>query len=303
LRNRPKNSKRKEAATPMNPIKKRGKGGSGHLLDRCRMLLLALPAILILAGCAAMPETAPEPEAMSSVPPPILWRQLAAAEEKPPALKALARIDIATPSGRYPLKAAILLQYPDRLRLESIPLFGPPDFYLTFEKDTLKVLLPQEGKYYIGTPSPAQLTALLPFFSHRFQLSDMLALFRGTVPRIQGQDVTLKGFLEGKYDRLEVYRGGSKIQAFWLERGSGALHQAALWELDGELRYRVRFEDRGSINETGDFPAKISAAIGDSNPVTLTLRYTDLQILDGIEAALFALEIPDGMEPIRFNDE
>ncbi|OPY81967.1 MAG: hypothetical protein A4E70_00942 [Syntrophus sp. PtaU1.Bin005] len=287
----------------MNPIKNKKKSGSGKPMGRCRMLLLALPAILILAGCAAMTETAPEPVAMSSVPPPMLWQQLAAAEEKPPALKALARIDIATPSRRYPLKAAILLQYPDRLRLESIPLFGPPDFYLTFEKDTMKVLLPQEGKYYIGAPSPAQLAAFLPFFSYRFQLSDMLALLRGTVPRFQGPDVTLKGFLEGKYDRLEVYRGENKIQAFWLEQGSGALHQAALWGRDGELRYRARFEDRGSIKETGDFPAKISVVIGDSNPVTLTLRYTDLQILDGIEAALFALEIPDGMEPVRYNEE
>jgi hypothetical protein len=29
----------------------------------------------------------------------------------------------------------------------------------------LKVYLPQEGKYYIGTPSPVQLASFLPFIS------------------------------------------------------------------------------------------------------------------------------------------
>ncbi len=287
----------------INPIGKKGKSGFGRSLYRFTIFLPVLLANLILAGCAVTREVAPAPEAASSVSPQILWQQRAAAEEKPTALKALARIDISTPSGRYPLKVAILLQYPDRLRLESLPLFGPPDFYLTFEKGTLKVLLPQEGKYYSGTPSQTELAAFLPFLSDRFQLTDMMAILRGTVPRVQDQDVILKGFQEGKYDRLEVYRREQKIQAFWLEQGSNALVQAARWGQDGELRYKARFTDHGSFKEAANLPAKISVTIGDSNPVTLTLNYTDLQILAEIQEASFLLEIPDGMEPVKLKEE
>ncbi|OPY91109.1 MAG: hypothetical protein A4E72_00267 [Syntrophus sp. PtaU1.Bin208] len=287
----------------MNPMEKKAKSGFGRLLRRLTILFLMLPAILIFAGCAVTREVAPAPEAASSVSPQILWQQLAAGEEKPTAMKALARIDIATPSGRYPLKVAILLQYPDRLRLESLPLFGPPDFYLTFEKGTLKVLLPQEGKYYRGTPSQTELAAFLPFLSYRFQLTDMMAILRGTVPRIPDQGVTLKGFQEGKYNRLEVYRRGEKIQAFWLEQGSNALVQATRWGQDGELHYKARFSDHGSFKEAAELPAKISVAIGDSNPVTLSLNFTDLQILEGIPEASFLLELPDGMEPVKLKEE
>jgi len=265
--------------------------------------LLPLLALLSLAGCAVTPTVAPTPQDLSPLSLQSHRQQLIAAESRPTALKALARIDITTASGRYPLKVAILLQYPDRFRMESLPLFGPPDFYLTLEKGTLKVLLPQEGKYYLGTPSQSQLQPFLPFLSPRFQFSDMLALLRGTVPLDQDSDTTLKGFQEGKYDRLEVYRWEQKTQVFWLERESNALVRATRWDQNGNLCYTAQFEDHGGIKEAAGFPTKISITTGEPNPVTLTLRYTDLQIVEEIQAALFSLEIPAGMEPIRLNED
>jgi len=272
--------------------------------QRFTIRLLPILAVLSLAGCAVTPVApTPAPEGMNASSLQSRWQQLAAAESKPTALKALARIDITTSSGRYPLKVAILLQYPDRFRMESLPLFGPPDFYLTLEKGTLKVLLPQEGKYYLGTPSQSQLTSFLPFLSSRFQFSDMLALLRGTVvPLNQDSDTTLKGFQEGKYDRLEVYRWEQKTQVFWLERESNALVRATLWDQDGNLCYTAQFEGHGGIKEAAGFPTKISITTGEPDPVTLTLRYTDLQIVEEIQAALFSLEIPAGMKPIRLNE-
>jgi len=265
--------------------------------------LLPLLALLSLAGCAVTPTVAPTPQDLSPLSLQSHRQQLIAAESRPTALKALARIDITTASGRYPLKVAILLQYPERFRMESLPLFGPPDFYLTIENGELKVFLPQEGKYYTGTPSQAQLASFLPFISSRFQLSDMLALLRGTVPLSQYPDITLKGFQESEYYRLEVYRGKEKAQVFWLEPRSNQLIRATRWGKNGELLYTAQFEAYGGLKEAADFPTKISVTTGQPNPTTLTLQYTDLQFLQEIQPALFSLEIPPGIEPSRLNKE
>jgi len=265
--------------------------------------LLPLLALLSLAGCAVTPTVAPTPQDLSPLSLQSHRQQLIAAESRPTALKALARIDITTASGRYPLKVAILLQYPERFRMESLPLFGPPDFYLTLEKGTLKVLLAHDGKYYLGTPSQSVLGSFLPFLSSRFQFADMLALLRGTVPLNQDPDTTLKGFRDGKYDRLEVYRRDRKIQDFWLEHETGTLVRATHWDEEGNLGYTAQFEEHGGFKEAPDFPKKISLTTGEPNPITLALRYTDLQIVAEIQADLFSLEIPAGMEPIRLNEE
>src|SRR5512136_1786945 len=50
-------------------------------------------------------------------------------------IKAIARIEVNAPAGRYPLKVALALWRPSSLRLESIPLIGPADFFLTVHEN------------------------------------------------------------------------------------------------------------------------------------------------------------------------
>jgi len=289
--------------TLFNKSYKAGNNRSRSHLRSVMTLLFRFLAILMFAGCSLIPAVTPAPQKISSFSPQDRWQLLNAAARAPKALKALARINLSTSSGRYPLKVAILLHYPERFRMESLPLFGPPDFYLTIENGELKVFLPQEGKYYTGTPSQAQLASFLPFISSRFQLSDMLALLRGTVPLSQYPDITLKGFQESEYYRLEVYRGKEKAQVFWLEPRSNQLIRATRWGKNGELLYTAQFEAYGGLKEAADFPTKISVTTGQPNPTTLTLQYTDLQFLQEIQPALFSLEIPPGIEPSRLNKE
>ncbi|OPY12827.1 MAG: hypothetical protein A4E66_01007 [Syntrophus sp. PtaB.Bin001] len=276
--------------------RRHGRAGS-FLFSLFKLLIMAL-----FAGCAFMPPAAPVPQ-LPSPDVQILWQKLIAAEKAPKAIKAVARIDIVTQSERYPLKTAILLQYPDSLRVESLPLFGPPDFYLVIENERLKVLLPQEGKYYVGSSSPKELAAFLPFISSRFQLADMFSLLRGTVPLIKDEDVILRGFPDKEFYRLEAYKGKQKRQALWLKPGSDQLVRATLWDRDGSILYTAQFEAYGYLKEAVDFPAKISVATGQSDPVIFNLNYTDLQFPQEIAEDLFSLKIPPGVEPLILNKE
>lgn len=283
-------------------FRRAGTDRTGSPLYRVR-LLCGLLAMLMCAGCAGTQALTPAPLNSPYSSPQERWQRLNAEENIPKALKAIARIDLTTSSGRYPLKVAILFQYPERFRMESLPLFGPPDFYLTVENGDLRVFLPQEGKYYIGTTSPTQLAPFLPFFSSRFQLFDMLALLRGTLPLIRDHDVTLKGFQEREYYRLEVYRGEEKAQVLWLKPESNRLVRATRWGKNGELLYTAQFEGHGGLREAAGFPLKISVTTGPPSPATLILRYMDLQFPEDIPPDAFSLAIPPGVEPLRLNKE
>lgn len=266
-------------------------------------LLLGLLAFLLLAGCALKPALPPPPGKPSPYTPESRWQQLQNAQRAPVAMKALARIDLTTPSGRYPpFKVAFLLQAPDSFRLESLPLFGPPDFYLSLQNGEMQIFLPQEGKYYVGPPSRKALAAYLPFLSPGFGLSDLLVLLRGAVPLVQNEDVTLNGFQERDVYRLEVYRGEEKVQEFWLAAESNELLRASRWD-KGELLYTARFEGYGGLKEAAGFPAEISVTTGQLEPTTLKIRYKDLQFPRDLSPALFSLEVPPGIEPLRLNGD
>ncbi len=266
-------------------------------------LLLGLLALLLLAGCALKPTLTPPPEKPSPFTPESRWQQLQTSLRAPIAMKALARIDLTTPSGRYPpFKVAFLLQAPDSFRLESLPLFGPPDFYLSLQKGEMQIFLPQEGKYYVGPPSRKRLAAYLPFLSPGLGLSDLLVLLRGAAPLVQDQGVTLKGFQERDAYRLEVYRAEEKVQELRLATESNDLLRTSRWD-KGELLYTARFEGYGGLKEAAGFPAEIAVTTGQPEPATLTVRYKDLQFPRDLSPDLFSLEVPPGIEPLRLNGD
>ena len=61
-------------------------------------------------------------------------------------VKAIARIEVTTPEGRYPLKAVLVLKRPSSLRLESIPLIGPADLFFDRPRKCLESFCAGEEK-------------------------------------------------------------------------------------------------------------------------------------------------------------
>ncbi|MBW2560533.1 MAG: hypothetical protein JRE40_06715, partial [Deltaproteobacteria bacterium] len=115
-------------------------------------------------------------------------------------IRATARISLSFPEGDYSRKMALLLQMPSSLRVEAIPLFGPADFFLSANKEVLKVFFPGEGKFYVGAATRKNLSL---FFKVFLSPADMVPLLAGLPPHITGGSLS-GGHLEKGLYRIDI---------------------------------------------------------------------------------------------------
>ena len=91
---------------------------------------IVLLGMFFLSGCAGGRVAEPGSPYLS---PETALRALASSDPGDRTLTAIARIEIKSHGERHVLKAALMMKRLAQLRLESIPLFGPPDFFLSID--------------------------------------------------------------------------------------------------------------------------------------------------------------------------
>lgn len=242
---------------------------------------------LIISGCAVGRVASP---AAAYDTPEAALRELAA----PPvaAITATARVEISSPTERYPLKAAVMLRAPADLRLESIPLLGPPDFFLSLEAGELRVFLPEKGDYHIGPATRQNIARLL-----RLPLSaaEVVALLMGRPPADKESGADWQGEQEEGLYRLDRYRAGEKIRSLWIDPATARLIRVRIFTGREETAYTAEFTDHRRVGD-GFLPQRLTIS---GAGVTLAVRYTDTRLLDD-ETASFSLPVPEGIIPTPF---
>ncbi len=250
---------------------------------RAAFLMTAL-AGLLLSGCATVKTAVPS---VTYVSPEAALGALTLPVPSP-ALAATARIEILARSERYPLKAALILKEPASLRMESIPLLGPPDFFLTVNDGQLRAYLPPKGTFYVG-PAPSRPLTLPPpcLASSRNRLPDL-----GHAPgKSLRPDGLAGGEEEGLYPRGPD-RPGHK-DPFPLDRsGRGRLMKVRTFAADGGILYTAEFDEHIRIGNAW-IPRRLVIAGQDGS---VRVSYTDIAPLDD-DADVFVLPIPEGISP------
>ncbi len=113
-------------------------GKSRKTANAAAMVLITLA---VLSGCAARalpPAQISDPKSMLEK----IWRQ----SQPDKTFGAIASVRIESPEGTYSTKAALIAREPGLLRLETIPVFGTPDFLLTINEQEHESLLHQAGE-------------------------------------------------------------------------------------------------------------------------------------------------------------
>lgn len=214
-------------------------------------------------------------------------------------VKAIARIEVNTPEGRYPLKAALVLKRPSSLRLESIPLIGPADLFLAVHENVLKVFVPGKGKFYVGKATKINLARFLPVAATGIEIEGMTSILTGTHPQIKGNSITLNGSPDGDLCRVDILSESRKIQSLWVDR-EGFLVRADLFAGDGSRLYSAKFIGRDHI-ENMTLPENVTIAYGDNDKPDIIIRYVDIGPAKGIDATVFDLKPPPGIIPISLD--
>ncbi len=189
------------------------------------------------------------------------------------AFTATTRIEINHHGNRYPLKVAVMMKRPAFLRVESIPLMGPPDFYLSIAEGELRVFLPGKGAFYTGRATPRNISR---FFPVSMPAADMISLLMGVPPEDAEEMQSLGGRTGrralpcrsvpvGKEDALPVDRSGGRTAHPVPEvhgRGNGIVYTADFADHvrigEGFLPQQVTIRDGG--NGHSDHPLHGSPA-------------------------------------------
>ncbi|MCG6534696.1 MAG: hypothetical protein L7F78_08420 [Syntrophales bacterium LBB04] len=215
-------------------------------------------------------------------------------------VKAIARIEVNTPEGRYPLKAALVLKRPSSFRLETIPVIGPADLFLTVHENVLKVFVPQNGKFYIGKATTRNLAHFIPVPATALSIEDMTSILLGMHPEIRGKTITLDGSSEGSLYRIDILSENRKIQSLWVEPEEDRLVRVDLFADNNSRLFSARFIGRGRV-ENMTMPENVTIAYGDNDKPAIIIRYVDIGPAKGIDATIFDLKPPPGVIPISMD--
>jgi hypothetical protein len=209
-----------------------------------RTLPLFLIAALTLSGCAGHKPSVP-PAFYDS--PGAALRALAASSPGAQAVTATTRIAINRHGERYPLKVAVMMQRPDFLRVESIPLMGPPDFYLSIAEGELRVFLPGKSAFYTGRATP----------QNSMPAADMVSLLMGVPPDGAEEMQSPGGESEEGLYRVDQYLSGRKTRSLWIDPAGGRLIRLRRFTEEGTVVYTADFADHARIGE-GFLPQQLT---------------------------------------------
>jgi hypothetical protein len=252
---------------------------------------IAVCCLLLLAfcGCAAVP---PVKEQLDFLTPDAALKHITAQIPDDVALQATANMHMTIRGERYPLKLAVVAKKPAFLRIEAIPLIGPPVFFLSIRNQTLKVFLSGNRTFYIGRATSDNVQRYVPFRMHP---EEMVAVLMGTVPALYGQTTSVTGGHEGDHYRINI-RGIEQRQSLWVRMADGFLEQMEVQHNQGSS-YRVRFEDPLRI-EGSMLPQKATLAFEGQDGSVLSIRFTDIRILKQFDPGIFDLTVPPDITPV-----
>jgi outer membrane lipoprotein-sorting protein len=265
---------------------------------RLPSLFFILSFFFIFLGCATQKAPTVNHISKNTFPPPqVILEKIDRDDQCKYSLKAIANIEVNTFRGRYPLKAAVMVKRPSSLRIEVLPLIGPPELILSVHESVLKVFLPQKGEFYIGHASEKNLGYFFPFSTAGLLIEDITSILLGTHPTIKEKSLTLKGSSDESFYRMDILSEKRKIQSLLIDIENNKLVRVNLFDADSNQLYSVRFFGQSPV-ENFTIPDTITIATGDDKKPYIIIRYSDVQITTGIDTATFDLKPPAGIKTI-----
>lgn len=272
-------------------------------LARCLVAAGGLLAALTLPACAFLGFRAPArpggPAALPSAAD--LHEALEARRTAVTSLRALARVRISDPGGTVSSRDAIVVERPDRLRVDVLSALGPAALAFTVDGGRLQVYAAGEKTLYTGAASPANLSRYAGVGLAPEQIVDLLL---GTPPAAGGTDpgeaVVAADPETGWTGLRQPMEGGARV--VWFDWFNGARVPVAIEDRadDGTVLWRARFD--GHVAAAGPpLPTRITLeapALG--RVVDIALR--DLDVNAAVEDGVFALLVPPGARVISLDE-
>jgi hypothetical protein len=250
--------------------------------------MLALLICCFLASCAPAVTLTHAPDQLPAPLDP-RWEKLSGRNQVRSGLRAMSDIDLTAEGGRRHLRVAMLLQLPSLMRIESIPLFGPPDFFLSLNREKLKIFLPGEKEYYQGRPSRENLSRFLPL---SLSPTDMVYVLMGLPPPppVTEKKIGYRESREGDRQRLELFLNNRIIRTLWSDSNVERLTDMEILDADTKLTHRVSYGNYLRLGES-DWPQQVTIVSQDGK-ARIIVNYDDMELCAPEDEEIFDLPIP-----------
>lgn len=269
-------------------MSRRGRRGTESCPRRHTTILAAL-LLCILTGCttaivAPVPSQAPTRQWN----PGELIEALRQRAEQFRSLRALARLDYTGPEGKNGFQEAILVQRPDRLRLETLSFLGAIMIVTVNDKEILGYL-PREGAFLRGERSTENLRRLtkIPL---GLEMKEVTALLLGlppvntrAAPQQNGNSVIFSS-VNGGQD-VVTFDTNEAVPSQWERRTAG-----------GEADITVKFADY-TATPVGLFPSRI-AIESTVQKRQLQIHYQEPELNATLPTELFTQQKPANVKEL-----
>jgi hypothetical protein len=258
-----------------------------------RLTWLAILALLLMAGCRALPP-APPPVAVAS--PEELLSRLQSRHRTIQSFQAKGRITVLAPQQNYSGTALLKGILPATLRVDVLDFFGRTILSFATDGSQVQVLSPREGKFFHGPATPRNLAAFIP---PAVTLPQAVRLLAGALPLSPGV-ADRSEYDPGKGQYLMEWRGegGTLQERLWVAAQGLAPAEEVWYGQAPEPRFSAQFSDFGAL--VPDLPEKLT--LKTTTPkIELRLVYTELRLNPPLNAADLVLQPPPGVAvvPLR----
>jgi hypothetical protein len=246
--------------------------------QRLKFLILALVGFG-WAGCAtvAPPEPQlPAPKWESTA----LLKSMAQRRDQFRSVRALAQVDYAGPDGRHSFQEAVVVQRPDRLRLETLSYLGAILIVTANDKEIVGYH-PREGVFVRGRRSKEN---LLRYTKIPLELDEITSLLVGLPP------VDPSAPSKQEENTLIFSPDGRKKDALAFESQQPVPTKWERFNASGAVELNARFADYVST-PAGLFPSKITIE-APLQKKKLEIRYQEPELNGKIPSELFTQQKP-----------
>ena len=241
-----------------------------------------------MVGCATVPPSPAKPQL-----PPKQWQvgelidSLGERHNQLRSLRALARLDYAGPDGKGNVQEAVLVQRPDRLRLETLTFLGAILIVTVNDREIIGYH-PREGIFVRG---PRTKENLFRYTQIPLELAEITALLLGLPPVDTGAPVRQEGTAlvfspNGRKQDAVTFEAQTPVPTKW-ER----FNDAGTVELSAQFSDYIR-------TPTGPFPARIQIEAQLQNR-KLEIRYQQPEVNASLSPEIFTQEKPAHAEELR----
>ncbi|MDD5475208.1 MAG: DUF4292 domain-containing protein [Syntrophales bacterium] len=201
----------------------------------------------------------------------------------------------------YSQRLTMAVNHPSFLKLDSIPAFGVPDFFLSLSGDVFSAYIPGKNRFYTGI---ATKELLFSFFGIYISPDEIISMLTGKPaiarPYLNDGRFTALRNSRGDY-RIEILSGSPERLIYLIRlNNQREITGMDVFGSDGRFRYGASFSDYGQT-EGLSYPKRITLNIEEHIPTLVDIRLSDILVTMNDKPSFFDLPIPPGAEIIHMD--